>query len=215
MTVDPGHGGVDGGCHRPGLYEKHINLGVAQVLQANLTEMGADVLLTRNADVALVPLGPGRHRRDLQARIEMTGDFGSHIYLSLHVNSGPAHLGGALTFFRKGDSESERLAALIQEKLTPAVPGNQNGILPASFFVLSSLRIPAVLIEMGFLTNPDDRRILTAPGAEAVLASAIAGGVSAFARGETPVRPAISPFVPPEGFEDTDATLFRGCALEM
>jgi N-acetylmuramoyl-L-alanine amidase len=191
IVVDPGHGGVDGGCNRTGFFEKDLNLAVGKLLHSDLIQKGASAQITRTIDEAMIPWGtPGgsRHQRDLAARIQVARDFQANAFISLHANAGPAHLGGALTFYRKGDAESKRLAALIQEQLSKLVPGNQNGILPAKFMVLTKLDMPAVLIEMGFITNPSDQAFLTSPTAPSALAQEIAAGVEAFARVKYPLH---------------------------
>lgn len=218
IVVDPGHGGVDSGCSFNNIFEKELNLAVGLSLQEKLLDQGATVQLTRTTDEALVPFGtPGgsRHARDLAARVRIARDFQARLYLSLHANAGPAHLGGALTFYRKGDEESMRLAALIQEELTKLVPGNQNGILPARFRVLSSMSVPAVLIEVGFLTHPNDRAFLSSANAPTSLANGIAAGVAAYVRGEIPAKPTISPYPAPTG-DDPDFSTdlpFSGCSV--
>ena len=210
VMIDPGHGGVDGGCCQGDTLEKDINLAVGLALQDELSTLGATVRLTRSSDAALVPFGTkNRHKGDLSARITLTQEFASDIYIALHANAGPAQLGGGLTFYRKDDAESRRLAAVIQDKLTLVVPGNQNGILPARFMVLSALHIPAVLIEMGFITSAADKERLIRPGAAYALAAAIAAGVRAFAAGEESAAPALSPFLAPAG-DDPDELVSVG-----
>jgi N-acetylmuramoyl-L-alanine amidase len=217
IVIDPGHGGVDGGCHRGDLCEKNLNLAVGLALNDILQAQGAAVRLTRTTDEALIPWGtPGgsRHRRDLEARVQIAKDFKVDIYVSLHANAGPDRLGGALTFYRKGDKESMRLAGLIQERLNLLVPGNQNGILPARFLVLTSLSVPAVLVEMGFITHPADRAFLTSTNAHQALAEAVADGLLAFVRGDEPVAPTLSPYPVPTGDDpDNAADADPGCRL--
>ncbi|HHT28068.1 MAG TPA: hypothetical protein GXZ82_12585 [Firmicutes bacterium] len=218
IVVDPGHGGVDGGCSYNQFLEKSLNLTVGRILADDLTALGGRVRLTRSQDEALVPWGtPGgsRHKRDLAARIQTAKDFDAHIFLSIHANAGPAHLGGALVFFHQGHEESKRLAGLIQERLEKLVPGNQNGILPAQFMVLAQQQIPAVLIEIGFLTNPQDREFLSSDAAPDLISKSIAAGVTAYVQGEQPAAPTLSPYPAPQG-DDPDlspALPYPGCLV--
>ncbi len=206
VMIDPGHGGVDSGCCSGDIMEKDLNLMVAKALQSELEQLDASVGLTRTTDEALAPYdgAANRHRRDLAARIAKTRDFAADIYISLHVNSGASRLGGSLTFYRKGDEESRRLAALVQERMRQVVPGNQNGILPASFMVLTSLGIPAILVETGFLSNSQDRERLLRPGAAYPLAAGIAAGLVAYIQGQAVTAPTISPFPAPAGDDPHD-----------
>lgn len=202
VMIDPGHGGVDGGCCQGDVLEKDINLAAGLALRDELAALGATVRLTRTSDVALVPFGTqNRHKRDLSARIATTQEFAADIYIALHANAGAAQLGGGLTFYRKDNAESRRLAAVIQDRLNLVMPGNQNGILPARYMVLTSLQIPAVLIEMGFLTSVIDKERLTRPGAAYPLAAAIAAGVLAYAAGQAAAAPVLSPFLAPAGYD--------------
>jgi amidophosphoribosyltransferase len=98
--------------------------------------------------------------------------------------------------------DSEIIASLIARN-------SQNGILPARFMVLTALNIPAVLIEMGFITSAADKERLIRPGAAYPLAAAIAAGVCAFAAGEEPAAPALSPFLTPAG-DDPDEQISPG-----
>jgi N-acetylmuramoyl-L-alanine amidase len=218
IVVDPGHGGVDGGCGYSQTLEKDLNLSIGRLLADNLRQLGSAVQLTRTKDEALVAWGsPGgsRHKRDLTARVQVAKDFGAQIFLSIHVNAGPSHLGGALVFFQQHNDESRRLAGLIQERLAELIPGNQNGILPAQFLVLTQQRIPAVLIELGFLTNDQDRQFLLSAEAPALISDSIAVAVTAYIQGNQPAAPTLSPFPAPQGDDpDLSSTLpYPGCLV--
>lgn len=203
IVIDPGHGGVDGGCCYKTNMEKHLNLAVAKALQLELEQLGAQVKLTRTSDVALAAYDgvPGRHRRDLAARIKIAREYSANLLISLHANTGPSRLSGSLTFYRQGDDESRRLAGLVQESMSQLIPGNQNGILPAKFAVLVGVDMPAILIELGFLSNATDRERLLRPGAAFPLAAGIAQGVLAYIQGSDAVTPTISPYPVPDGDE--------------
>jgi len=200
IVVDPGHGGMDGGCSWNGILEKDLNLALGLALAEELKQYKAQVKLTRTTDEALVPWGAGggsRHKRDLAARLDIARRYEAQLYIALHVNSGPSHLGGSLTFYRQDNEESRKLAAAVQERLSKLVPGNQNGILPARYMVLTGLDIPSILIETGFLTNEVDRRFLTGAEAPSLLAAGIAAGVAAYLKGEVPSSPTLSSYQPP------------------
>lgn len=185
ILLDPGHGGVDGGCHYGDVLEKHVVLSIAEVTKRRLQALGARVGLTRTEDVSLERLATRsgtRHGRDLWARVEMAANQKAEVFVSIHANSGanPA-MRGALTFYKAGSEPSKQLATLIQRQLEPIAPGNQNAILPARFFVLRHNPAPlAVLVEVGFLSNPTDRMQLQAESHLVQLGEAIAKGIEAY-----------------------------------
>lgn len=191
--IDPGHGGVDPGCSWGDLEEKRMTLEVGLMLHQELAQLGSDVALTRTADTALDHLyteAPTRHRRDLSARIMLTEAHRSDLLISLHVNAAhSAHLGGAMLFYQRHSEESKRLAQAILPHLAALIPGNQNGVLPADLFLLRHAQPTAVLVELGFLTHPDDRSLLTTPGYAQRLARAVATGVKEYLLGGDAARP--------------------------
>lgn len=199
VAVDPGHGGADGGVRHGDLLEKDVNLAVAEALQDLLERTGARVVMTRSGDQ--VPLE--RPRTSLDRRLALAAQAEAAVYVSIHANSYPdPRQFGAQTFFDPNSAESRRLATLIQQELVVAHPDNYRSALAADFYVLRNSPCPAVLVEVGFLSNPDDRRRLAQPQWRARLAAAILRGLERFAEGEMPDsrRPALRPPGPPAGF---------------
>lgn len=210
LMVDPGHGGIDSGCSSGPLIEKAINLAIAREVARLLMGWGADATLTRSEDTALDhltdPRVRNRHLRDLMARVDLAREHRTELFVSIHTNiAGSAALGGALTFYQPGHPDSLRLARLIQSELSPLVPGNQNGVLPARFHVLRNLDAPGVLVEVGFLSHPKDRATLANPAGHQAIAAAITRAIVTYYAGPAPApreptpgstapdRPAASP----------------------
>lgn len=183
IAIDPGHGGIDPGCHRGDLLEKNLTLAVALELAPLLEAQGAAVFLTRTEDTELSHLTdrePTRHRRDLRARTILAAEHGAHILLSLHVNSaGSGEMGGAMVFYHPGSEEGKRLAYSLITPLAQVVPGNQNAALPANFFLLRHSSMTTVLVEMGFISNARDLSLLTSTAGRRAIAEALAGGIAA------------------------------------
>lgn len=199
VAVDPGHGGADGGVRHGDLLEKDVNLAMATALRDLLERVGARPVLTRRDDN--VPLE--RARASLDRRLSLASQTESAVYVSIHANSYPdASQFGAQTFYHPKSEESRRLAVLIQQELVLAQPENYRLALPADFYVLRNSPCPAVLVEVGFLSNPDDRRRLASPEWQHRLATAILRGLERYAANEQPEtrRPALRPFGPPPGF---------------
>lgn len=188
VLIDPGHGGIDSGCHWGEVFEKDLTLEMAFLLKNRLEEAQVPAILTRATDRDLDPLEPsqrGRHLRDLQARAALARQVSADLMVSLHVNAaGSESLSGAMVFYQPERPESRRLAALILEQLRRVVPGNQNGILPADFYLLRTVPYTTVLVEAGFLTGSADRPILTSRLGQERIAAAIAAGILAFVQGE-------------------------------
>src|SRR5690606_9937830 len=159
VLIDPGHGGIDSGCHWGDLLEKEITLDLAIELKNRLEAQQVPALLGRATDRDLDPLEPtvrGRHLRALQAQRKLAR-AGAAILVSLHVNAASSdHLSGAMVFYQPHLPESRRLAAHIQAELERVLPGNQNGILPGDFYLLRHVPYPTVLVEAGFLTSSTD-----------------------------------------------------------
>lgn len=179
VMVDPGHGGIDGGTGRAGALEKDINLAVGLEVHRILTENGVDAALTRNSDVDLGGQGSGsRWRRDLEARIRKTQEHDAQLMVSIHANaSRKSSEGGPLVFYLADSSEGRRLAAHILESLQEVAAPNFSQPVAARFYVLRQSSVPTVLVETGFLSNPEDRRKLVEPEYQRQLAQAIAAGV--------------------------------------
>lgn len=183
IAIDPGHGGIDPGCHRGGLLEKDITLAVALELAPLLEAQGATVFLTRTEDIELSHLTdqePTRHRRDLRARTILAAQHEARVLLSLHVNSaGSSQMGGAMVFYHPSSDEGKRLAQSLLGPLSRVVPGNQNAALPANFFLLRHSPTTTVLVEMGFISNAQDLSLLTSPSGRRAIAEALAEGLAA------------------------------------
>lgn len=184
VVIDPGHGGIDPGCHLGDVTEKEISLAVAFLLAEELRSLGGEAYLTRTADVELSPYGRTqrtRHGRDLEGRVLLAESHQGDVLVSLHVNAASSQrMNGGMVFYHPHSPESRHLAASVLEYLKDVTPGNQNASLAGDFFVLRRSTMPAVLVEMGFLTHPQDRAVLLSPEGKKRLAEAIARGVEAY-----------------------------------
>ena len=179
VMVDPGHGGIDGGTGRVGALEKDINLAIGLEVHRILTENGVDAALTRNSDVDLGGLGSGsRWRRDLEARIRKAQEHDAQLMVSIHANaSRKTSEHGPLVFHLADSAEGRRLALHVLQSLQTVAEPNANQPIAARFYVLRQNTVPTVLVETGFLTNPEDRQQLLDPAYQRELAQAIAAGV--------------------------------------
>lgn len=187
VVVDPGHGGIDSGCVAGGFYEKDVVLPIGLQLARLLRAAGARAGLTRIQDMELghMRAGPGsRYRRDLATRVAVSRRLGPDAYVSLHANSSrDAGMSGVMTFYAPNRPEGRVLALRLLEALRPVMPGNQNAALPGDLYVLRTNPFPAVLVELGFLTHPRDRAVLTSLEGQKRLADALFSGVTSYLTG--------------------------------
>ncbi|MCL1844558.1 MAG: N-acetylmuramoyl-L-alanine amidase [Defluviitaleaceae bacterium] len=159
IVLDAGHGGWDPGKVQGQTEEKHINLAIALKVQTFLEQGGATVIVTRIDDSELSK----SKRGDMYARQNIANASHADIFVSIHQNSfskGGVH--GAQVFYFDTSGNSERLARAIQERLREfADPSNRlKHRANDNYYVLKQTKMPAVLVECGFLTNYNERQRL-------------------------------------------------------
>lgn len=182
IIIDAGHGGIDPGANRPGVLEKDINLAVSLQMKEILNHYGAKVVLSREKDMDLSgecdnKQVKGRYHRDLAARIEMVEESDADLFISIHANAVPnSKSHGAESFYYSKSQAGKLLANSIQtelKKVTELAPEAH----AANYFVLRKNRIPATLVELGYITNQNERTLLQSPEYQQQLAEAIAMGI--------------------------------------
>lgn len=191
IVIDPGHGGIDGGTNTGGILEKDINLEVALNLRRLLEKNGVNVIMTRTTDVSLDGLNsesPSRHKRDLLARANIVDKASPDNFISIHVNaeSSSSKVRGPMVFYFRKSEESKRLAEVLQKSIENAylnfgqkIP-TRRPLANSSLFLLCNTKAPGVIIEMGFLTNPDDKKLLTSKEFQKAIAEAVVQGLKEY-----------------------------------
>jgi N-acetylmuramoyl-L-alanine amidase len=173
IMLDPGHGFDDPGTHYNGYKEKDIVLSVGKKLAERLRSAGANVIMTRETDTFL----------SLDERVEMAEDVYAELFVSLHVNSvkNNTTANGTETYFNTSNNmngaESKLLAAEIQKEMVERADMYDRGIKDSEFYVIKNNHIPAVLLEMGFLPNKEDREKLVSDQYQEVIAESIYQGI--------------------------------------
>lgn len=178
VVVDPGHGGIDGGAHYGSVMEKDINLDVALKLAAALEARGIPVVLTRDRDVEL---SLASYREDLARRIAIARDRGAWALIAVHANAAdnPA-ADGTLVLFQEGSAKGREIARAIRRALAAMQPGKPNlADVERDHYYFDTSPLPTLAVEVGYLTNPEDRANLLREGFRARLAEAIAAGIAA------------------------------------
>ncbi|KIL39737.1 N-acetylmuramoyl-L-alanine amidase [Gordoniibacillus kamchatkensis] len=192
IALDAGHGGPDGGSSsKDGVIEKDINLAVAFYVRDYLQQAGALVVMTREEDRDLAnPDTKGLSRRkteDLTRRSDLIAKQKADLLLSVHMNAIPSSKWrGAQTFFYGNHPDNAKLAALIQDEIKKNLQNTDRvaKLLDANNYLLRTAKMPAALIEVGFLSNPDEARLLASPAYQKKVAAAIYQGVLRYYSGE-------------------------------
>lgn len=182
LVLDAGHGGSDTGAVGPdGITEASVTLAVTRDVRDILQQSGARVVMTRDADVDVY--GPyASDRQELQARVNV-GAYspGAELFVSIHCNafSNPGAHGMETYYYPKTEAD-ERLATLLNEELAAAGGLFNRGVKQANFYVMKHSAMPASLIELGFITNPEEEALLASEGYQKKLALAVARGIGRF-----------------------------------
>jgi hypothetical protein len=191
-VIDAGHGGFDfGGIPRQRVPEKTMNLDVALRLRSLLQASGYRVVMTRDTDV-FIPLG---------TRVAIANSYRDAIFVCIHFNSAPrSGANGIETYFYS--NESLPLASAIHYHVAGGAPTSNRGVRRRGFFVLRRTRIPAVLVECGFLTNAAEARNVQNANYRQKLAEEIAAGVRGRSNVSSSARVAVAGAVPLQPFID-------------
>ena len=182
VVIDPGHGGSDSGAVGPtGLAEKTATLAVSKKVKSLLEASGARVVMTRDRDVDVY--GPNASdRQELQARVNV-GEYapGANIFVSIHCNafSNPAAK-GMETYYFPGSARGQQLATYIYDELLKDGGLAGRGVRTANFYVIKHSSMPATLLELAFITNPREEKLLGDDKYQNTLAKAIVRGISRY-----------------------------------
>ena len=184
VMLDPGHGGYDpGAITKQGVYEKSINLQIAQKVKEMLSPSGIGVFLTREEDIDYVPDGvkgkTTKKQIDLNRRIDMAKEANADVFVSLHVNAtATGQESGSETFYHFKSESGKRLAELIQQEMIKIPRMNRRIAKPGDFYIIKNTIMPAVIVEVGYLTNVKELKKLQQSWYQEQLARAIAKGIA-------------------------------------
>ena len=165
VIIDAGHGGRDGGAVADdGTPEKDLNLSVAKKLAEMLLLSDVHVVMTRSEDIELAsPTSEHKKRDDLNARLAITESYENAILVSIHMNKFPvSRYKGLQVYYSSNHEGSLTLAEQIQTGALSLNGENDRAVKAAgdSIYLLSHVKIPAVLVECGFLSNPEELSLL-------------------------------------------------------
>ncbi len=177
VVIDPGHGGSDtGAIGITGLFEKEVNLDVAERLKKMLEEAGAEVVMTRDGD----------RSASNRARLETANNSGADVFVSIHANSyHNPDSNGTETFYCSQNSNrdsSKYLAQQLQRELISELGLRDRGVKTRSFHVIKETKMPSALVELAFLSNKEEEKLLRKPEIRAASAEALFRGLEAYLR---------------------------------
>ncbi len=186
FVVDAGHGGLDGGASTSdGMLEKDVNLEIASKLDQALRFFGYKTVMTRSEDISLHDADAKTIRAqktsDLHNRMKIMESTPNAVLISIHQNHySEAKYSGAQVFYAPGSERSKALAQNIQQSVASQLqPDNTRQIKPsgASIYILYKAKIPAVMVECGFLSNYNEAQKLKTSVYRTEMALAVFGGI--------------------------------------
>lgn len=183
VFIDPGHGGEDGGTNYNGILEKNINLKFAFTLKEVLNREGYKVFLTRDSDYDLASeMSKLRKREDILKRVDLINSSDCFLYLSIHTNSYSSNkVHGAQVFYNSNNIDSKNLANCIQKSIVKEVKNTSRVALAIrNKYLVDNTKKVGCLIEIGFLSNDEERLLLQSEGYQIVLSEAILLGIKEY-----------------------------------
>lgn len=169
VVLDAGHGGLDSGAvGKNGTLEKDVNLSIVKSLRDMLEMSGFEVVLTRDEDISIYDAGVEGIRNqklsDMDNRLEIIQSYPDSIFLCIHQNNftDPKYFGGQM-FYNNNNPDNRTLARIMQNKFAELQEGNDREIKLSGdeLFLLKSNPNPSLMIECGFLSNPDEEALLS------------------------------------------------------
>lgn len=184
ICIDAGHGGSDVGAIGPtGVTEKSVTFRVAKDVEELLTKEGAEVIMTRRIDTEVSPKKTeASDIEELQARCDVANNAGADIFLSLHMdsftNSTPSGTTGY--YYSSGTKAGQRLAKTVADSIVGMLKTNNRGSKSCNFYVVKHTNMPATLIEMAFISNDKEEKLMNSEAGIKKAATAIVEGIRKF-----------------------------------
>ncbi len=177
VCIDAGHGGKDNGAAGTTVAEKWIALDVARRVAEKLRNSAIEVVLTRDEDYFV----------ELAERANISNNAGADIFISIHCNSADESARGTEVWIYPGEKEDRRLAEDILRRLVERTGFRDRGVKEENFAVLRLTRCPAALVELGFISNPQEEQIMKTFDYQDQASTAIVEGIKAYAGISEPV----------------------------
>lgn len=188
IVIDAGHGLPDeGAVGFNGTTEQAINLNISLKLQKLIEQSGAKVILTRSDENGIYSLDSTSIRNkkvsDTKNRVSIANSSDADLFISIHLNKFPESIyKGWQTFYNKSSTEGKKLATLIQDNLSKNIEFKNNRV-PLSIsgiYIIDKVNIPTVIVECGFLSNPQEAEMLKGESYQNKLAWGIFIGIQEY-----------------------------------
>lgn len=184
IVIDPGHGGIDGGgMSVSGVYEKEINLSISYYLKTYLENCGYNVVLTRSGDYDLASKGSNnRKKEDISKRVDIINNENTILFISIHCNIySDESIRGAQTFYNSTYEENKILSNKIQNRLCNILKNTnrKEKSITDKYLIDKSIKT-GCLIEVGFLSNKEEFKLLVNPAYQDKIAYSIYIGIMEF-----------------------------------
>jgi N-acetylmuramoyl-L-alanine amidase len=184
IYIDPGHGGSDGGAvGYEGICEKDIVLEIGKKLKHFLEQAGYEVLMTRTGDYDLAGSdSENRKRDDIYRRVDLINSTNCLLYVSIHANKfSDPRIYGAQVFYKANSKEAQELAESIQEAIKALLQNTDRFAKSIEDkYLIDNVRRKGCLVEVGFLSNPEEARMLENEYYQEKMAYAIFLGIVAY-----------------------------------
>ncbi len=164
IVIDAGHGGQDGGAvgKQSGITESALNLEYSLYLKKLCQQFGFKVILTREDMGGLYSsFAKNKKRSEMQARKEIIQKAKPNLVVSIHMNSFPSsECRGAQVFYAVASEAGQKLAENVQASLHAQIEHAKKTVKVGDYYILNSVSAPSILIECGFLSNPEEEALL-------------------------------------------------------
>ena len=182
IVIDAGHGGNDSGAIGPtGVMEKTVTLNIALRLQKLLEAEGATVYMTRSTDTEVSPKGANASDiEELQARCDVANNHDADIFISIHNDSftNGAAKGTTGYYYSRGSAKSRDLADKVRSGVIDQIGTQSRGTQSCNFYVVKHTDMPATLVEVAFISNPEEEKLLNSDDGAQKAAQGIADGIA-------------------------------------
>ena len=167
IVLDAGHGGSDPGAQRAGVSEKDLTMQITNQLKKRLTQLGARVVMTRSDDTFV----------SLEDRVKITNNSQPDLFVSIHINAleSTSSIYGIETYYQT--DQSRALATAIHQQLVQGLGVPDRSVRKARFYVINHTPIPAILAEVGFISNQQERDNLGAAEYQVKIADSVSHGI--------------------------------------
>lgn len=185
IVIDAGHGKPDEGAESSnGTTEAETNLKIALKLQNLLEQSGSSVVLTRSDENAIYDIDAKTLRQkkisDIHNRVKIGNESSADIFVSIHLNKIPQQqYDGWQTFYKAGSENGQKLAVSIQNNLNKAIQKENNRVAKTidNIYIIKHVEIPIAIVECGFLSNPEEEKLLLKDEYQNKLAWGIYNGI--------------------------------------